>query len=76
MKPLAHWAIHKKRTLRLRGRSATEIWGLLVAPDGTEQSFRFDRQTLQLLIGEGGAASAIKLDPYGFEQATDEESGR
>lgn len=72
MKPLTHWAIHHQVKLRLMGRDAEEIWGMLVAADGEVQPFRYGRQTLRLAIGEGEGWSVRQLDGYGFEQVVEE----
>ena len=68
MKPLTHWAIHHQIKLRLGGRDDVELWGELVSRDGSSRPFRFNRRTLQLVIGRGQDQRTIQLDEYGFEQ--------
>jgi hypothetical protein len=68
MKPFAHWAIHRQQKIRIAGRTAGEIWGELVGPDGTVQPFRYDRDASRLTLGEDLASRVLQLDSYGFEQ--------
>lgn len=72
MKPLAHWAIHRQQKIRIAGRSAGEIWGQLVGPDGSAQPFRYDQRSLRLTLGEGETERVLQLDSYGFEKPLDE----
>jgi hypothetical protein len=68
MKPLTHWAIHHQQKLRIAGHSAVEIWGLLVAIDGSVRPFRYLLEARSLAIGEGEASHVLQLDEYGYEQ--------
>jgi hypothetical protein len=71
VKALAHWAIHRQQKIRLAGRSAGEIWGQLIGPDGAQRPFRFDQRKLRLTLGEAGAQQVLQLDSYGFERPID-----
>ena len=73
MKPLTHWAIHQQQKLRLAGRSDAEIWGQLVAPDGTTRPFRYHRLSRLVYIGIGTNQQVLALDDYGFERPADKD---
>ncbi|MER2598916.1 MAG: hypothetical protein ABTQ73_05305 [Caldilineales bacterium] len=66
MKPLAHWAIHHRWKLRLAGRNRIHLWGTLVAPDGSEQFFRYNQLVKYLIIGKDAQARGLQLDDYGM----------
>jgi len=74
VKSFAHWAIHRQQKIRIAGRSADEIWGQLIGPDGAQRSFRFDQAHSQLTLGEGDAQQVLQLDAYGFERPLDSPS--
>ena len=74
MKGFAHWAIHRQQKIRIAGRSAGEIWGQVIGPDGTQRPFRYDQNSLRLTLGEAGAQQVLQLDAYGFERLIDGES--
>ena len=74
MKSFAHWAIHRQQKIRIAGRSAGEIWGQLIGPDGTQRPFRFDQTRSRLTLGEGDTQQVLQLDAYGFEQPLDTTS--
>ena len=74
MKPFAHWAIHRQQKIRIAGRSAGEIWGQLIGPDGTQRSFRFNQTRSCLTLGKGDEQQVLLLDAYGFEQPLDAAS--
>ena len=71
MKAFAHWAIHRQQKIRIAGRSAGEIWGQLIGPDGTQRPFRFNQISSRLTLGEGDEQQVLLLDVYGFEQPLD-----
>ena len=71
MKAFAHWAIHRQQKIRIAGRGAGEIWGLLIGPDGTQRPFRFNQISSRLTLGEGDEQQVLLLDVYGFEQPLD-----
>jgi len=68
MKAFAHWAIYRQQKIRIAGRSAGEIWGQVIGPDGTQRPFRFNQISLRLTLGEAGAEQVLRLDAYGFER--------
>ena len=68
MKPLTHWAIHRQQKIRIAGRSDAEIWGALAGPDGAVRPFRYNQQTMRLIIDESDGARVLQLDAYGFEE--------
>ena len=68
MKPFTHWAIHHQQKIRIAGRDRVEVWGALAGPDGAVRPFRYDQQTLRLIIGDDDQRRVLQLDAYGFEQ--------
>lgn len=71
MKPLTHWAIHRQQKIRIAGRDDGEIWGALAGPDGAVRPFRYNQQTMRLIIGADDQQRVLQLDAYGFEQELD-----
>ena len=72
MKPLVYYCRWHDASLRLRGRDETAVWGQLVykkkSGDAEEaQNFRFNLQTWELTLEEGGEEQIIQLDEMGVE---------
>lgn len=66
MKPLVLWCRWHDARLRLHGRDEQFLWGELAFPD-EKQPFRYNRQTQELMVGEGGEARQVQLDEMGVE---------
>jgi hypothetical protein len=64
MKPLVYWCRWNEATLRLHGRSATDVWGELVFESGT-RPFTFNLKSWDLVLGAGETAQTIRLDEMG-----------
>lgn len=62
VKPLVHWAIYKKYTLRFRQRTAAQVTGTLNTPDGLLQ-FSYDPQALSIHLPN----QQILINEYGWE---------
>ena len=67
MKPLVYYCRWQRKSLRLRGRSETAVWGELVSKDDPEstQEFHFDLQNWEITLKEADEERKLKLDEMG-----------
>lgn len=63
VKPLTHWAIYKKYSLRFRSRTPERVTGVLTGGDGAAVPFDYAPQTLTVQVGN----ELIRLNEYGWE---------
>lgn len=65
MKPLVYWARAEQWRLRPTHKTADEIRGTLIDPEGRAHPFRYDRRALVLEIEGGARAGRWQLDEWG-----------
>ena len=66
MRPLILWARDHRATLRLAGRSPSEVTGQMMI-DGHAVPFHFDLHSFELTLDEGEQRRCMRLDEYGWE---------
>lgn len=62
VKPLTHWVIYKKYTVRFRKRTSEEVTGILTTPSGIVE-FRYAPQNMVIYLAE----ERIAINEYGWE---------
>lgn len=68
VKPLVHWAMRRKCTLRFHSRRPERVTGALTLPDGRAVDFAYVPQSRALEVGDDEAGrESIRLDTFGWE---------
>ena len=62
VKPLTHWIIYKKYTVRFKTRNPQSVTGVLTTPAG-EVPFTYNPQTLVIQLPDAD----IAINEYGWE---------
>lgn len=62
VKPLTHWIIYKKYTVRFQQRTPQAVTGLLTTPAG-EVPFTYDPQTMTIHLPD----EVVVINEYGWE---------
>lgn len=66
VKPLTHWIIYKKYTVRFQQRTSTAVTGILTTPEG-EVPFTYSPQQLSIELPE----RTVSINRYGWEVEED-----
>ncbi len=62
VKPLVHWAIFRKYTVRFRERTPQQVTGVLRTPDG-EITFRYEPPTQTIHLPH----ESVRINDHGWE---------
>lgn len=62
VKPLTHWIIYKKYTVRFQQRKPTVVTGILFTPEG-ELPFTYHPQEMRITLPDRN----VQLNEYGWE---------
>lgn len=66
VKPLTHWIIYKKYTVRFHERTSTSVRGLLTTPEG-EVPFTYQPQSQTIELPD----RVVAINAYGWETEQD-----
>lgn len=62
VKPLTHWIIYKKYTVRFRERQPDSVTGILFTPEG-ELPFRYEPHEMRVELPD----RQVQINEYGWE---------